>query len=144
MCGIWCGAVSSPPPQTPLTHSSSSGMEHPPPTSLLPAAVLALFPASHCFSWASSVCTTSHRGPLCCEPSFWCWCWLPAVPGVWKAQLWIQVYPSNPHPCFPFLPPLGGCCFSGRSTAPLTVSLAAQRRSELCSVVEDHSHVPLL
>lgn len=55
-----------------------------------------------------------------------------------------MVYPSDTHQCFPFLPDLGGCYFSGRPTAPLTllVSLRAQRKPELCTVVEDHGMCP--
>lgn len=71
------------------------------------------------FSWARSVCPKSqpgHRVPLSGKPCSWC------CSGS-------TVHPSNTHPCFPFLPHLGGCYFSGKPTAPLTVSLAAQRRS---------------
>lgn len=65
-----------------------------------------------------------------------------AAVGFQPCLLWLCGVSLNTRLCFPFLPHLGACYFSGGSTAPLTLSLAAQRKSELCSVVEEHGMCP--
>lgn len=102
------------------------------------------------FSWARSVCTKSqpgHRVPLSSKPSFWYWCLLPAVLGCDRHSPALDPWciPQTLTHVSPLSLTRGGSYFSGRSTAPPgspAVSLTAQRKSELCTVVEDHGMCP--
>lgn len=92
VAGICCGAVSTPPPPAPclsiplpLSRSQCLLLL----CSQLPGSRNHESPAS---SRARSVCTKSHRVPLCAKPSFWCWA------RAWGALL----YPSTPTCVSPF------------------------------------------
>lgn len=130
---VWCCVQSS---STNTPHSSSYAVLERPP----PRGCSCSVPSSPLPSPGPGVCAPNPSlatVSLCLSsPAF------GAAVGFQPCLLWLCGVSLNTRLCFPFLPHLGACYFSGGSTAPLTLSLAAQRKSELCSVVEEHGMCP--